>query len=765
MATSRKSEMPIPPWTLGLAVVLAAVLVYGLVPAEWDLAQRNAREGKPEIALRILRDMPEAQRNRDPLGFTLLRIQLERQLGKAGDLSSGRGVLDEACRAYRQFGYPRELLSEILLLTDGVPAARLARNWLSPHLLSMPLTAQHALGSRLTKRALAEADPRLAAEIHASFWRRSPLSEAGTLDMARLWRLAGQATAAREALGEHARRAGRPLERDSRALAWLAIALARENNLSVEAFEFTLALAGSVDLGSDAPVLELLIQTARESQRGLEALPLLENAANAKGGDTLLLERVADLAVETGALEVAVRSVERLTRKSPENARYWIWLGRLYEWRQEPSWAFDAYLKAMALRSYEGLPRLLALSGGLSRDAELAEALAAGGEPGGWPAPLRLELARLRVRVNDLDQARADYARVLAHDTGDPRAYREYGQVLTSLAAYDPAREAFARALTLSPEDRDARAGLAEALMRLGRHAEAYRWYELLAADTDRGDILDNYLSLAEHRGDLDDAAALLKCQLERADAPGPRDFLRLAHAQDLAGQDRPALATLDRGLARFPEDAALLRRAGYYAAKVKDNARSLRFLGAHPGLRTDVELARLYLEVLLEVENYAEAERFLGSGLPESVREHIAVLALEARLRDSLCQYDQAAALYARLCRLEPGRGEYDLRRARALALTGQREEARRILRAHAGARDPETLAWTVQVAVALRDFQLAATCQRRYVAGHPREMGKAEGCLGDILTSLGEGKAAREQYRRALDDYLAEIRCRNEL
>ena len=761
--TSRKSEMPIPPWTLGLAVVLGALFVYGLIPGEWELVRRNLREGKSEITLRILCGMPEAQRDRDPMGHALLRLRLERQLYKAGDLSALRGVLDEACHAYRQLGCPREFLSEILLLTDLVPAARLAQHWLSTHLLSMPLAAQHILYSKMTSKALAEDDPRLAAEIYALFWRRSPLSEAGTLEMARLWRLAGQTTAAREALKEHARRAGRPLERESRALAWLEIELARENGLSAEAFESTLALAGAADLGSDAQVQGLLIKTARESNQSRKALPLLEKAANSKGGDVRLLDQVAELAVEAGDLDAAARTVRGLARKEPEKAGHWVRLGRLYEWLQEPSLAFDAYLKAMPLKTFEGLPRLLALSAGLHRDGELVEALEACGEPDDLPATLRLEQARLRVRVNDLDRARSDYERVLSRDTQDPRAYREYGQVLMRLAAYDPAREAFARALQPDEEDRDAQAGMAEALFRLGRRAEAYPWYELLAADTDRGDILDHYLTLAEDLGGIDTATALLKHKLGREPAPTARDFLRLAHAQELSGQDRSALATLERGLAGFPDDLAMRWQAGYHAAKAKDYARSLRLLVAHPALKTDVEKARLYLGVLLEAGNYTEADRFLGSGLPGSVRDHLAVLALEARLRDALRQYDRAAALHERLSRLEPGRGEYDLCRARALALMGNGDEARRILRAHAASRDPEALVWIVQVAVALRDYKLAATCQRRYVAGQPREMGKAEGFLGDILAALGEAQAAREHYRNALDDYLVETRCRN--
>jgi tetratricopeptide (TPR) repeat protein len=764
MPTPNKSDLTMPLWTLGMVVVFCAVAVYFLLPGEGSLVQANLRDGKPEIALLILRTMPEAHRTRDSMESTLLRIRLERQLYRAGDLSELRAILDQACLHYRKFAYPRELFSEILLLTDLVPAARMSWNWLSPHLVGMPLAAQEGLCSKMTRKALAENEPRLAAEIYEPLWRRSPLSEAGTLEMARFWRLSGHGTAAREAVAEHGRRAGKPLGQDSRTLAWLEIELLREDGLSAKAFEATLALAGTVDLGFDTPVLELLLKTAREGNRGLEALPLLERAARSRGKDVLVLDQVAQLAIETGALEAAARSVESLTQQEPQKARHWLRLGQISEWRQEPRLAFDAYIKAMKLRSFEGLPRLFALSPGLDRDGELAEALAACGEPAVMPAAQRLEQARLRVRVKDSERARWDYERVLAQDPNDPLAHREYGQLLMDLAVYDHAREAFERALALGAEDLQVRAGLAEALFRLGRHAEAYPCYERLAADTDREDVLANYLTLAEEMGDLEKATAFLQRRLDREAHPSARDFLRLAHFQDLTGQPRIALATIEGGLAKFAEDKALRHQAGYRAAKVKDYVRSAQLLSPHPELKTDVEIARLYLVVLLQAENYAEAERFLRSGLPEAVRDHIAIRELEANLRESLHQYERAAALFEGLRRLEAGRGEYGLREARVLALMGKREEARRILREHGGSQEPETLAWMVQVAVALRDYPMASTYQRRYVASHPREMGKARGLLGDILTSLGDGDGARREYRNALDDYLAETRYRNE-
>lgn len=95
--------------------------------------------------------------------------------------------------------------------------------------------------------------------------------------------------------------------------------------------------------------------------------------------------------------------------------------------------------------------------------------------------------------LNRRDEAFASAKEALACDDNAPLAWRAYGAVALKLGLYERARDAFIRALELSPTDSEAMSGQAIALKELGEVDAALRKFDAaLAIDPENEDVKSN---------------------------------------------------------------------------------------------------------------------------------------------------------------------------------------------------------------------------------------------------------------------------------
>jgi tetratricopeptide (TPR) repeat protein len=220
------------------------------------------------------------------------------------------------------------------------------------------------------------------------------------------------------------------------------------------------------------------------------------------------------------------------------------------------------------------------------------------------------------------DRAAAEVSRALARGADQLRGLTLLGVVFARQGAPGEARDRFAAARRIAPDYPDALAGEAQALLDLGRAAEARPLAEAL---------------LAARPGD---AAALLLAAAARA-ASG-------AHAESTAAV---AAARATTG----PAHAPALRQVGELAARGGDAAAAIAALRAAVAADPHYAAARLDLARLLagrgEVE---EAEAQLVAALDAVPTYADAVLAL-ARLRQRARRLDEGAELLVELLRRDP--------------------------------------------------------------------------------------------------------------
>ncbi|HUJ02084.1 MAG TPA: tetratricopeptide repeat protein [Rhizomicrobium sp.] len=127
------------------------------------------------------------------------------------------------------------------------------------------------------------------------------------------------------------------------------------------------------------------------------------------------------------------------------------------------------------------------------------------------------DLNRLLYRLNR-PEFLASYDEALRRHPGFGALHAEKGKFLFLGDRLEDAREAFARALALEPENPAARDGLGSVLTRLGDYEAASREFErLIAAEPGHIDARANYAECLLRAGDAETSAALSEESLKRA--------------------------------------------------------------------------------------------------------------------------------------------------------------------------------------------------------------------------------------------------------
>lgn len=158
--------------------------------------------------------------------------------------------------------------------------------------------------------------------------------------------------------------------------------------------------------------------------------------------------------------------------------------------------------------------------------------------------------------ADDIDRARAAFARVVELDPENVRAWINYGATCGEAELAEEAVRALERALELDPTSRDATSNLGVLRREGGRLNEAETLFRRVMA-MDPGFVF-GYYNLAHClflAGRFEEAAEQYRAGLRRDPGKTPNQNARLAWALLAAGDEKEAKRELKRALERMPED------------------------------------------------------------------------------------------------------------------------------------------------------------------------------------------------------------------
>lgn len=751
---AKKTHTVFSPSLIVGGVVVLLFLGLWFIPTERRLLERQLADKAWAKALITLKSLSARDRAKDARRFALLEIQLERRLLANDDAVALRNLMVRACELAAPFRFEAEFMQELSALLDQVQDAEAAYALFQPVLPKVPPEVRTTLYETLAKKALAAAKPVLAMQIYAQHWQAN-LSDATTLRLVALTRQAGQPALGLRAVDEFARRTGRPLVRVSPRLAWERITLLRETGQPGLAYEAIRELMAVVEPADRERLFNLLLTTARESDRIRELLPEIQKRAQAQPENVALWRMLAELSLAGGDQKTGIAALRQIVALEPNVAANHQRLAQLYEWNALPGDAFDHYLIALRLKEPAAIDRLIALSPGLYRDGDLAQALNDAGNLLDYRkhAPL---LARLEASIGNFEQAEAHYERLIRDPKASLVLLKEYARLELDLAHFDRALPVLLRIQQQEPEDASTLGAVAECYFRLGdypKSLEAYR--RLVQRAPDKANV-EGLLTLAESMGVVDIAAESLEFWLTRAPQPTARDFQRLAYLQNLAGRAEKFREALQRGLARFPDDVVLRQQMVYALSDAGQFSEAAEVLRAHPDLRKDDELTKFYLGLLLQAKRLNDAERFITTELTPELVEKLGLVASVAGVYEAGGNWQAAMVLYEKLHRKDPANVSHGLAYARLLIRGNRQRDALAVLQRYLDQAEPSTHELAAQVLAATRDFKRAAVHQRAFVASQPEDAGRAWGFLGDILQARGDKLGARVAYQRAIQEML---------
>jgi len=734
--------------------ILCAFLALWLIPTERGLLERQLADKKWGRALESLRKLSAKDRARDARRYALLELQLERRLLAPDDPGALGRLLARACELATPFKFEAAFMEEISGLLTQVRDPEAAYALLQPSLPKIPASSRAPLYEALVKKALAAAQPGLAMRIYGAHWQAGP-TDANTLALISLTRQAGQPALGLRAVEEFARRAGRPLVRLSPRLAWERITLLRETGQPAAAYEAIRELMAVVEPAERDRLFSLLMTTARESNRLRDLLPEIQKRAAADPENAQLWRTLAELALAGGDQKAAMEALRRIVALEPNDRAHHLRLAQLYEWNAAPNDAFDHYLIALRLKEPAAIERLMALAPGLYRDADLAKSLADAGSllDRRKHAPF---LARLEANIGNFEAAEGYYLALTRDPNASMNLVKEYARLLLDPAHYDRALPVLQRILRQVPDEASTLGALAECHFRLGDYPKSLATYQRLVQRAPDKTTVEGLLTLAESMGQLDLAADALDEWLRKSPHPASKDYQRLAYFQGVAGRPEKVRDALASGMARFPQDVTLRRQLVYALSDNGQFGEAADTLHPHPELKSDDELTKLYLSLLLQAKRLTDAEAFVTRELTPELVEKLGLIATVASVYEANGNWPAAMALYEKLHLKDPANVSHGLAYARLLVRASRNRDALAVLQRYLDTAEPATHELAAQVLAATRDFKRAAAHQRAFVASQPENAGRAWGFLGDILLARGDKQGARVAYQRAIQEML---------
>lgn len=747
-----KPTNPLPVWGL-LGVLLAcAITFYLLVPNQKRLLARLVQDGKAQRALEVLHALSQAEIARNPEFYELMRLRLSRQLldpkDKAGVIAQIEATLQALERSPASQDYLSEVQESIALLDDCAQALKLT----APHLKTLPNPARLTLVEALVRDALTSDQAEVAAETYENCLRPFPSAETNLVEAVRLWRAAARPEKAIRVLEDFEQLSGKGSSALGFVLAELKFNLLREVGRNGEAFDLASSLIGQPNGGEAGQKwLKRMQATADSVPRQLKLLEEYRHRVQTHPADAGTWRLIAEISVVVVDLDSAKEALQKFISLTPGDKNAPKQLAQLYEWNDEPSLAFDLYLKLAEQKDAAALERLIALNPGLYRDKDLLRILRGlSGEA--HHDKYRLILARLLTKHGEYAEAYSLYRAHLQQKPKDVAVMEEYARTLRRQQIYDSALTVWKSLQKLKPEDEVVRGHIAEVYYLLGDFENSLRAYQQLAKrSTDLAAIL-KYCTLAESMGELQSLSEALARKMEWEDQGAPEDFIKLAYVFNLIGADAKRQRVLERGLVLFPDNDALRIQLSVLLVEKKEGSQALPVMARSHNLKTDLDALRLYLELLIGSGKYATAERFLKSGIAEKLLETHNIILLQALIHEGNQNDDAAERIHQKLYLQHPGENSYALNYLRVLIRLGKAREARTVMQPLLKNPTPEILREASHVYAELGDYKEAEKLQARVMELPGKARFQDWSHLGDIRYSAGNRSAARRAYRQAL-------------
>jgi len=499
------------------------------------------------------------------------------------------------------------------------------------------------------------------------------------------------------------------------------------------------------------------------------ALGFFQKALDLTPNEPAILSAMAVSEEVMDNVTMALFYAEQALFYAPENAYYHHQLAQLHR-RADDLKAAEQTYEALLERfpnDFEALEDLAELQAMMGRHGDaIATYLRLIDRAGDHPR-LRRQILQLYFSLDDEEGTRRSLEALIELEPADPAPYRLLGHLYLQQQKQHDALQAFEQAYAVDENDLETVLALADLYRQMGRQDDADRLFaETMDGEGATVEALVARATPLYQRADADDEAAQTATRLlEQAVEQAPEHADALFMLGDLryqTGAYAEAAHLLERALEQNPRDPQLwqLAAAAYLEAGQAEDAARIADEGLllFPGQLPLLQVAGLSLmqanrndEAIVRFEEVLE--RYEEDSVPAADRsEALGTLGLLfARKQD----YDQSDAFYGQALDADPNNALALNNYANNLAERETRLAEARAMGQRAVDLDPEnasfldTLGW---IYVKLKQYAEAKTWIGKAVA-----TGQATAAVyehyGDVHARLGDGDAARQYWRKALE------------
>ena len=352
-------------------------------------------------------------------------------------------------------------------------------------------------------------------------------------------------------------------------------------------------------------------------KKAAEARPIFERAVTVEPKNPRARLGLAESLGELGDLEGALASLDEARSLEVHHPGLEVYRATVLSRLGRPGEAVEVLERV--LESSPDAPearRLLGLLAyALNRDSQAAEVLTRVLASNPADAEARVTLGKISFRRADYENARLTFERVLDDDEANEQAHFYLGEIERASQRFEEAAHHYQKA-----DSAEARKGLGEALLKMGRYDEAQRALEqALAGETEPRERAETYYLLGsvrnEHGDDRGSVAALTEASKNDPHHPETRYLLGTILARLGRGEEARKELEVFRSLKAFEERKEKLEVAILERPAEADSYRPL-------------------IELYLEHGRGAEALPFLEKALALAPGDS-ALLTLSARIRE----------------------------------------------------------------------------------------------------------------------------------
>ena len=571
-AQRKKNSVPIAFWAVALLVILCVSAAMFLVPSDTAVMKRLTTDGKIER----LREIVSEKIGREPTDSDLLEHAVS-ELGKDGWDEAGIETVEQLATNIEEVEEGYKVITKIEKDIPAGPAA--------------------AIYSRLAHRALAEENPKLAAQVFQSLGNLSGMSEERTSEIVSSLRAASAPGEALDVLIKFKEDNGGELP-DSFSELYDTLALESEN----------------VGLAFDS-ALERFDKNKKNPEMMRKAIDKLITAGSHAGKTDKLIPLCDEYLATTKAGKMTWLEIVKARHEDPnftdkefaEVAREAAKFGR---WNDMPDKSFDLFRKLAALGDKTALQECIDLHKPLLRESEMATVLDAFVPVEGKP---EYTLLAAQIHAKRTDYAAADelYHQHLEANPKDAKVWAELGGMWDATSEFSQALDAYRKGAKANPEDEQLKKRIARTLVTMGDFEGALDSYARMKK-YDRK-ILTSYLTLASNLGHAGAANDALRKWFT---LPGERrkiDYIRLARSYAALGQNDSMIKVYERGMKVFPKDREIVIELARELSMLRRHSEVMSLI-SRKGLRNDAEAMSLHLSSALASKNYRTGLAFSGT-------------------------------------------------------------------------------------------------------------------------------------------------------